>query len=1815
MPWWSHGDLDVLSPPDTNQPGTFGIIRTPNSFSGRKPTSKATLFVPKKLTQQTLTFTKASTKSAFLCRKRLEQHVRVRRPIRADYELGNGVQALRGPVDSLDAKPDPHFVKAAETRFIHDDVEDLVTVAVDIRTNQSLRQEFKMGLETTDAVWRRLKAGLYRYARPAKAPRIQVENRAFAIVPCARIWNVGHMDPVDRATMRSGRDDATTWAKEHDTKPEAECIGVPIERQSTDAGDAVQCEELFHCLSCGAFLECRTCCLKRHERAPVHAIQVWRDATWQTISLREIGLVYQLGHQGARCPVPDATPHIMTVMHVNGVHQVEMRYCDCTSKFKLKIVRLQLFLAREFGITPVGVFSPPFQFQRGEDVWRGPRKTDCAARSSGVSQPECVRDVRGWLSERRARRDVRGAARRWLITRLEACHIVSKEELAHLGWLSYNRQFATVFRLALGLSLSGGNWPRLAHLMREFTEPRSTYETVEVDLKKREADQLLLRCGDIVEDVTYNRLTRPGWVTYDTGCQFIWTAMREHNDRERAFDRAFGVERNEADAEEQELPDRGDRDGREDNKILGDRGNRMALGPSVVEYYDYSVYIAWGSLVRERPSLMQASRNPGGRPRANPVFSRPANAPLCMIIRYISTTPTECRLKLCPTWITLTDEYAQAEFEPLLPPEPIYAQDDRDHDDIDSEQEEEEEEEDAGGNNDTTEGGTAKRKRYASSDQPMEEWKPWLTAFLKRRFDDMAGECDTNPRCSSCDRRLKAECIGIAIERPSTEAGDVDEHDRAPVHAIQVWRDATWQTISLRDMGLVYQLGTRELACPTVNIAGSSYYGADCIRLQRDILPLRVRRSGICHEDGGLAEAEDGAIRVECWACPRVGVNLPEDWETVLAEYQRIVSQDANFRMRCKMRSSPYVDLPLYDGLGVQMPTELYHEWLRKYITEEEISSCVAFAALMQKDTRFSVGLRWAGVIGVICARHEIMLGLGDLEKGERFCFILGTVEDGPEGSYCDVRHCVPIPKALQGEDRGVTGRIEELGPPGDSVGLPIWHGGAHEISCETAESLKYKEGVGKTDGEGIERVWSVLNPMSYMTREEQPGARHDDIEDKVDKHNFGKNIHLGRTLLKRLRIALQEKEVQVKGFDVVDEALDDDVRSDWMGMVVDWLKDPAKPNPYAPSEKVSFSESKAKSDLRQQELKEEADDEEEFDASGSLMQRRREQQLADKERKRKLNRRGRRPEAQECGTRLRNERARKENLTTEQQSKVYERRRTQMAKLKVFRKWQDVYMPRVTKIIEKEEVDRRSRSAAVPPVEDARLYLPSECAKSQELDRKVRCPRKLLDKEEALRRGQCSDALGRIRARLLAKRYLVYFRNEHVRGQREGGRAATTLSTMATKLKESVAKYRHCRDRLVALVGEAGCGPFRVLEDEDVKVYQTAESDEDAVRKLSRLEARNSRVTGDSVSARLKKTKRRDVPGETRAVMSWIWTAEGGPDANEDGYLHECVRIEWAKALARKTRWTEEVEILKEEMRRVLRSLRFEEQRWMFRAEKDYHGLRLEEIAGRKAYARRQARDRRRVRESFETLWGMTRPARGQKAGPKDGEAQRAAAAIITCRDVADELSTILYLVSFLGTCNPTYSARCEQLMKYVPASATLIPATNTYNVLEQIVSSLQASDASQETTSPESELLGLLNTPDNAWEKVFTDRINAYADRVLKRLTTQDGVDDYMVLAEGRRMIYQGREDEKPSGGLNEFHTTLPVALKSVPWSEMQEDGRTCAMSSTSKKWFSRRIRAGKDGAFEHRRGSSGLGDGTVPWYLKRTATGGCPMTRAGT
>ncbi|KAF8996846.1 hypothetical protein BDZ89DRAFT_970831, partial [Hymenopellis radicata] len=87
----------------------------------------------------------------------------------------------------------------------------------------------------------------------------------------------------------------------------------------------------YRCRSCGDFLECQKCCVKRHKRCPLHVIKVWREGSWERTTLRDLGLVYQVGHGGCQCPYPDQTPRLMTVLHVTGVHVVSFRYCACSA--------------------------------------------------------------------------------------------------------------------------------------------------------------------------------------------------------------------------------------------------------------------------------------------------------------------------------------------------------------------------------------------------------------------------------------------------------------------------------------------------------------------------------------------------------------------------------------------------------------------------------------------------------------------------------------------------------------------------------------------------------------------------------------------------------------------------------------------------------------------------------------------------------------------------------------------------------------------------------------------------------------------------------------------------------------------------------------------------------------------------------------------------------------------------------------------------------------------------------------------------------------------------------------------------------------------------------------------------------------------------------------------------------------------------------------------------------------------------------------------------------------------------------------------
>ncbi|KAA1479019.1 hypothetical protein DENSPDRAFT_861961 [Dentipellis sp. KUC8613] len=75
---------------------------------------------------------------------------------------------------------------------------------------------------------------------------------------------------------------------------------------------------------------CGDCVVRRHQRIPLHRVQRWNGEFYERETLRNLGLVFQLGHgPGGQCRLPQAGHKDFVVIHVNGIHAVNVKFCGC----------------------------------------------------------------------------------------------------------------------------------------------------------------------------------------------------------------------------------------------------------------------------------------------------------------------------------------------------------------------------------------------------------------------------------------------------------------------------------------------------------------------------------------------------------------------------------------------------------------------------------------------------------------------------------------------------------------------------------------------------------------------------------------------------------------------------------------------------------------------------------------------------------------------------------------------------------------------------------------------------------------------------------------------------------------------------------------------------------------------------------------------------------------------------------------------------------------------------------------------------------------------------------------------------------------------------------------------------------------------------------------------------------------------------------------------------------------------------------------------------------------------------------------------
>lgn len=144
----------------------------------------------------------------------------------------------------------------------------------------------------------------------------------------------------------------------------------------------------------------------------------------------------------------------------------------------------------------------------------------------------------------------------------------------------------------------------------------------------------------------------------------------------------------------------------------------------------------------------------------------------------------------------------------------------------------------------------------------------------------------------------------------------------------------------------------------------------------------------------------------------------------------------------------------------------------------------------------------------------------------------------------------------------------EEIKPSTDSdhhlePAIPKLHEQMHQELGHQKYSFKYIAGVGLTDGECPERIWAPHNILGNATKTQGPGSRQDTLDDHFGHWNWRKYVSTGRTLLRRYKNAIKDRNTQQEAHNGLTGSLPPAIAAKWEKMCRAWERNHAKKNPY----------------------------------------------------------------------------------------------------------------------------------------------------------------------------------------------------------------------------------------------------------------------------------------------------------------------------------------------------------------------------------------------------------------------------------------------------------------------------------------------------------------------------------------------------------------------------------------------------------------------------------------------------------------------------
>ncbi|KAG2353921.1 hypothetical protein BDR07DRAFT_1454304 [Suillus spraguei] len=288
-------------------------------------------------------------------------------------------------------------------------------------------------------------------------------------------------------------------------------------------------------------------------------------------------------------------------------------------------------------------------------------------------------------------------------------------------------------------------------------------------------------------------------------------------------------------------------------------------------------------------------------------------------------------------------------------------------------------------------------------------------------------------------------------------------------------------------------------------------------------------------------------------------------------------------------------------------------------------------------------------------------------------------------------------------------------------------------------------------------------------------------------------------------------------------------------------------------------------------------------------------------------------------------------HITDTQKGNLQHQRNVLHRKIESWWTTQALYMPVVHGILSTSTSP--SSHSGIDNVEDLNLLLPSAISNRP-------CHDCLQVYKWELRLVQAHDTLEELQQCLQIHSLLLMYKKDWVCGQGANTRAQNALERVTARQAACTARYHASWEALNILAQELGKvgwqGGLRPLEPDDIRPL----IDPDVILR------------------------------QGRQKLTYIWRMSG-MDSGGDGTDEDSVRVEWCNTQARAMCWAEEVELLHEEMCRVLQFFQWQATWW------DEQGHQhVEEDAGClkgiHAYAAKQANICRAFISHFQILWSL---------------------------------------------------------------------------------------------------------------------------------------------------------------------------------------------------------------------------------------------------